>query len=384
MPAGATDYDLSHFSIDHDKAQILPLLRQALALNPDLKVMGTPWSPPAWMKTNDSLVGGRLNDDPRIYQAYADYLVKFVQAYEAAGVPVYGLTIQNEPQNRTPSGYPGTDLPMRQAIQVIDRLGPALQAAGPAHEDLRLRPQLVRAPQRHRQHPARRGPGDGVPHRAARVERRAAGSRGTAYHCYAGDQKRMTELHQAFPDKHIWFTECSGSHGPSDPPAQVFSDTLKWHARNLTLGVTRNWAQSRSSPGTSRCTPTARPHNGGCDTCTGVVTVNHDGTVTRNAEYYTLGHLARFVKPGAVAGRQHLVRHHGVERHADERGVREPRRVDGAGGAQRVRRPAERRDLGRRPTPRLHAARRRAGHVHLARLAGLTGGRTWSTPGPRR
>ena len=88
MAPGATDYDLSHFSIDHDKAQILPLLRQALALNPDLKVMGTPWSPPAWMKTNDSLVGGRLIDDPRIYQAYADYLVEFVQAYEAAGVPV--------------------------------------------------------------------------------------------------------------------------------------------------------------------------------------------------------------------------------------------------------------------------------------------------------
>jgi glucosylceramidase len=130
MPAGATDYDLSHFSVDHDRTQILPLLRQALALNPDLKVMGTPWSPPAWMKTNDSLVGGRLIDDPRIYQAYADYLVRFVQAYQDAGVPIWGLTIQNEPQNRTPSGYPGTDLPTRQAIQVIDRLGPALQAAG--------------------------------------------------------------------------------------------------------------------------------------------------------------------------------------------------------------------------------------------------------------
>ena len=99
-------------------------------LNPGLKVMATPWSPPAWMKTGDSLVGGRLKDDPRVYQAYADYLVKFVQAYAAEGVPVYGLTIQNEPQNRHPSGYPGTDLPVRQAVAVIDRLGPALRAAG--------------------------------------------------------------------------------------------------------------------------------------------------------------------------------------------------------------------------------------------------------------
>src|SRR5215213_5319250 len=86
---GETDFDLSEFSIAHDEAQILPLVKQALALNPDLKVMGTPWSPPAWMKTNDSLIGGRLIDDPRVYQAYADYLVKFVQGYEAEGVPIF-------------------------------------------------------------------------------------------------------------------------------------------------------------------------------------------------------------------------------------------------------------------------------------------------------
>src|SRR4051794_6439525 len=130
MPAGETDYDLSNFSIRHDKARILPLLRRALALNPHIKVLGTPWSPPAWMKTNDSLIGGRLIDSPRVYRAYAHYLVKFVRAYQAAGVPIWGLTIQNEPQNRKPTNYPGTDLPTRQAIRVIDRLGPALRAAG--------------------------------------------------------------------------------------------------------------------------------------------------------------------------------------------------------------------------------------------------------------
>ena len=217
--------------------------------------MGTPWSPPAWMKANDSLIGGRMKDDPRVYQAYADYLVKFVQAYEAEGVPVYGLTIQNEPQNRHPSGYPGTDLPVRQAAEVIARLGPALQAAGPRHQDLRLRPQLVAAPRDAESTPPGEDPERDYP---ADLLESTAGRwlAGTAYHCYAGDQKRMTELHQRFPDKDIWFTECSGSHGPTDPPAQVFSDTLKWHARNLTLGVTRNWA-SRWSPGTSRCAPTA-------------------------------------------------------------------------------------------------------------------------------
>lgn len=298
VPPGETDYDLSHFSIAHDEAQILPLIRQALALNPRLKVMGTPWSPPAWMKTNDSLVGGRLIDDPRIYQAYADYLVKFVQAYQAAGVPIFGLTIQNEPQNRTPSGYPGTDLPTRQAIAVIERLGPALRAAG-------LHTKIIGYDHNWSEHPndiANTPPGEDPETEYPTLLLESPAARwiaGTAFHCYAGDQKRMTELHRAFPRKQIWFTECSGSHGPTDPPAQVFSDTLKWHARNITLGTTRNWAQSVVTWNLALHAD-GGPHNGGCDTCTGVVTVNADGTVTRNAEYYTLGHLARFVRPGAV------------------------------------------------------------------------------------
>jgi glucosylceramidase len=298
LPAGETDYDLSAFSIDHDRAQILPLLRQALALNPELKVMGTPWSPPAWMKFNDSLVGGRLIDDPRIYQAYADYLVEFVRAYRDAGVPVWGLTVQNEPQNRTPSGYPGTDLPTRQAAAVVERLGPALAAAG-------LHTKIMGYDHNWSEHPndiANTPPGDDPETEYPALLLQSPAARwidGTAYHCYAGDQKRMTALHQAFPATQIWFTECSGSHGPSDPPAQVFADTLKWHGRNLTLGVPRNWAQTVVTWNLALHAD-GGPHNGGCDTCTGVVTVNPDGTVTRNAEYYTLGHLARFVRPGAV------------------------------------------------------------------------------------
>ncbi|MFI5083479.1 MAG: hypothetical protein ACHQCE_20595, partial [Streptosporangiales bacterium] len=86
LPAGQTDYAQKHFSIAHDQAQILPLLRQAKAINPRLQVIASPWSPPAWMKTNDSLIGGRLIDDPRIYRSYALYLLKFIQAYRANGV----------------------------------------------------------------------------------------------------------------------------------------------------------------------------------------------------------------------------------------------------------------------------------------------------------
>ena len=111
MAAGQTDYGMQHFSIAHDQAQILPLLRQARALNPRLQIIASPWSPPAWMKTTGTLIGGRLIDDPRIYHSYALYLLKFIEAYRASGVTVNAITVQNEPQNRTPSGYPGTDMP---------------------------------------------------------------------------------------------------------------------------------------------------------------------------------------------------------------------------------------------------------------------------------
>jgi glucosylceramidase len=298
VPAGQTDYGLRHFSIAHDERQILPLLREARALNPRLKVIATPWSPPAWMKTNQSLIGGRLIDDPRIYDAYARYFVKFLQAYRRAGVPVYAVTVQNEPQNRFPNAYPGTDMPVATEAKLIEALGPMLRAA-------RLDTKILGYDHNWSEHPndVANTPPDEDPETEYPSEllQTPAGRylAGIAYHCYAGDPSRMTELHKAFPHTGIWFTECSGSHGASDPPAQVFSDTLKWHARNLTVGVPRNWASSVVNWNLA-LDPSGGPHNGGCDTCSGVVTVGPGNTVTRNAEYYTLGHLARFVAPGAV------------------------------------------------------------------------------------
>jgi glucosylceramidase len=289
---------MRHFSIAHDREAILPLLREARHLNPDLKVIATPWSPPAWMKTGQSLIGGRLIDDPRIYAAYARYFVKFVQAYKREGVPIYALTVQNEPQNRHPNGYPGTDMPVAQEAKLIEALGPALRRAhlgrtkilGYDHNWSEHPDDIASTPPG--EDPETEYPSDLLHTGAARW------LAGTAYHCYAGDPSRQTQLHAAFPDKGIWFTECSGSHGPTDPPAQVFSDTLKWHARNLVLGVTRNWGKTVVNWNIA-LDPSGGPHENGCDTCTGVVTVGPGQTVTENAEYFTLGHLARFVEPGA-------------------------------------------------------------------------------------
>jgi glucosylceramidase len=297
VPAGETDFRLRHFSIAHDERRILPLLRQALRLNPQLKVIATPWSPPAWMKDSGSLIGGHLIDEPRVYDAYARYFVKFVQAYRRAGVPIYALTVQNEPQNRHPNGYPGTDMPVAQEAKLIEALGPKLAAA-------HLHTKLLGYDHNWSEHPgdiASTPPGE-KPETEYPSDLLNSGAgrwlAGTAFHCYSGDPARQTELHDTFPDKGVWFTECSGSHGASDPPAQVFSDTLKWHARNLVLGVTRNWGKTVVNWNLA-LDPSGGPHNGGCDTCTGVVTVGPGDAVSRNAEFYTLGHLARFVQPGA-------------------------------------------------------------------------------------
>jgi glucosylceramidase len=299
MPAGRTDFALRHFSIAHDQRQILPLLRQAERLNPELTVLATPWSPPAWMKDSDSLVGGHLKDDPAVYQAYARYLVKFVQAYAAAGVPVDYLTVQNEPQNRKPNAYPGTDLPVQQEAAVIEALGPLLHRASPhtkilAYDhnwtthpgDIATAEQLGEDPQTDYPYEVLDGP-------AARW------IAGTAYHCYSGDPGAQSALHDAHPDKGIWFTECSGSHGATDTPDQIFRGTLTWHARTITIGTTRNWARSVADWNLA-LDPDGGPHNGGCDTCSAFLTVNPDDTVTANAEFYTIGHLSKFVKPGAV------------------------------------------------------------------------------------
>ena len=294
---GATDLPLEHFSIAHDEAQILPLLREAKRLNPALKVMATPWSPPAWMKTGDSLVGGRLKDDPAVYDAYARYLVKFVQAYTRAGVPIDFLSVQNEPQNRTPDAYPGTDMPVAQQEKVILALGPLLKRASPRTQILGYDHNWQTHPNDAANTPPGEDPGTDYPYQllSGPASKWIAG---TAYHCYNGNPSDQTALHEAFPKKGIWFTECSGSHGPTDTPEQIFRGTLTWHARTIAIGTTRNWAQSVVNWNIA-LRADGTPHLGGCGTCTGLLTIADDGTVRTDAEYYTIGHLAKFVRPGA-------------------------------------------------------------------------------------
>jgi glucosylceramidase len=296
VPAGETDFALRRFSIAHDRAEILPLLRQARALNPALKVMATPWSPPAWMKTSGSLIGGRLIDDPRIYRAYARYFVRFVQEYRRAGVPIDAITLQNEPQNRAPSGYPGMDLRDDEEARLAVAVGRELQRAG-------LRTKILGYDHNWALHPNDVGPPqDPANPEYARSLLSDPGAHrylaGTAFHCYSGDPERQSALHDLFPQKDVYFTECSGTL--SGDPATTFPDTLHWHTRFLTVGAVRNWAKTVITWNLA-LDPAGGPHNGGCDTCIGVVTVHPaTGEATPTADYYVLGHVTRFIRPGAV------------------------------------------------------------------------------------
>ena len=280
MPSGQTDPTLAHFSIAHDNAYILPVLQQALSLNPNVTVMATPWSPPGWMKSSGSMIGGSLNSGD--YQVFANYLTKFVQAYDAAGVPISLITAQNEPEY-SPSNYPGSTFTAAQEASFIgNNLGPDLQNAGLSTKIIAYDhnwndttfPETVL------------GDSTAGPYTA-----------GVAWHCYAGDPSAQTTVHNAYPNKDTYFTECSGTQ--SSNPANTFADSLDWQTENLIIGATRNWAKTVATWNMA-LNPSGGPSMN-CTTCTGVVTVDNSAdTATYNAEYYVLGQASKFVKPGAV------------------------------------------------------------------------------------
>jgi glucosylceramidase len=312
LPEGGTDWDLERFSTEADGIMLRPMLRQILAIAPDLQIIASPWSAPAWLKDSDRLDGGRLLSDSAsnadttgstatnhsATTTYARYLVRALEEYAAEEIPISAITVQNEPQLRNPDGYPGMAMPVQDQSAVISALGPALQEAG-------LRTRILAFDHNWAVHPAdvASTPADTDPELEypSDVLRSAAAPwiSGIAYHCYSGDATRMSQLHTTFPVTDLWVTECSGSHGPADPPNQIFADTLSWQAQNLMLGSLNNWASTVLTFNLA-LDDTGGPHIGGCDTCTGLVTVAPDGAVTRNAEYYVLASVGRFASPDAA------------------------------------------------------------------------------------
>lgn len=277
-PSGGVDPDQSEFSLDRDMDYLIPVLQEIIAIRPDLKIMVTPWSAPAWMKTNGDLRdGGELRGD--LLGSYADYFVTYLESMEALGIPIYALSVQNEPL--LGSGYPTMQMsPGQQNEFIRDHLGPALA-------DAQLATKIIIYDHNW----------DDIqyPLEILADEDTKAYIAGSAFHCYAGDVSAMSQVNAQHPDRGIYFTECSGGDWSPD-----FGTNLSWNTDNLLVGATRNWAKTVLFWNLA-LDENSGPQNGGCSNCRGVVTINSgSGNVSKNEEYYLLGHTAKFVQPGAV------------------------------------------------------------------------------------
>lgn len=289
QPVGATDLNLAGFSISHDQAYILPIIQQAKGLNPQMTLMATPWSPPGWMKDPSSMspvsmLGGTLLMTPAGETAYANYFVKFLQAYQAAGVPVNYLTIQNEPLNET-SSYPSMGMSATEQLSLLQGyVLPALAASGVSTK--------VMVYDHNWNEPS-------YPETvlSGLTQQQMTQIAGTAWHGYEGTPGAQQTVQNQFPALGTWMTEHSGGTWISDQFTSDFLEItqvmrnsaqayVKWSlALNQNLGP--NLTQDASL--------------GGCDTCTPLVTVNSSsGDITYDVEYYTLGQYSRFVLPGAT------------------------------------------------------------------------------------
>jgi glucosylceramidase len=273
MPAGQTDVNLQNFSLRKDQSDVIPVLKMILAINPNIKILGSPWTPPTWMKSNSNSIGGTLLT--QYYGAYANYFVKYIQAMKAEGITVDAITVQNEPQ------YGGNNPSMlmsaaEQAGFIKNNLGPAFQSAGLSTKiicwdhncDNPGYPMSVL------------GDAGAYPY----VD-------GSAFHLYGGDINALTTVHDAYPSKNLYFTEqYTSSTGD-------FAGDLKWHLKNVVIGSMRNWSRNAlewnlaSDPYYSIHTP------GGCTTCKGAITIVSG--VARNVGYYIIAHASKFIPAGS-------------------------------------------------------------------------------------
>jgi glucosylceramidase len=273
-PDGASDFALAHFDIAAGDREVIPVLQEILAINPALRLIATPWSAPPWMKTNRSFIGGELRRE--CYPVYAAYLVRYLQAMRQRGIVIHALTPQNEPLND--QNEPSMVMEAGEQAEFIKHhLGPALRESGLTdvelfcwdHNcDVKAYPLAVFADPDARRYLS-----------------------GSAWHLYAGDISALSEVHRAYPEMKLYFTEqWVGTDGE-------FGADLLWHIRNVLIGSITNWSRAVLEWNLAS-DPVCRPHTpGGAPNCVGALTIGE--RITRNVAYYVIAHAAKFVRPGS-------------------------------------------------------------------------------------
>nr|WP_228519117.1 glycoside hydrolase family 30 beta sandwich domain-containing protein [Flavobacterium sp. LC2016-12] len=276
MPEGQTDLKLEHFNLGPDLKDVVPVLKEILAINPKIKIMGSPWSPPVWMKDNGSSKGGSLQ--PKYYQVYAEYFVKYIQAMKAEGIVIDAITPQNEPLH--PGNNPSL---LMLAEQQADFIGNHL---GPAFAKAKIKTKIVIY-----DHNCNKPEYPLTILKDAKANPFVAGS---AFHLYEGDISAMSTVHDAYPNKDLYFTEQYTGSGSN------FESDLKWSVKNVVIGSMRNWSKIALSWGLANDEFYKPFTPGGCSTCKGALMIDKNQNIKREVGYYIIGHASKFVPLGSV------------------------------------------------------------------------------------
>jgi glucosylceramidase len=277
MQAGQSDPTLSHFSLKPDESTVIPLLKEILAVDPTLKILATPWSAPAWMKTNDDVKGGSLKPDD--YRVYAQYLVRYLQGMQAAGIGIDAITMQNEPLN--PKNTPSM-------VMTSDEQDALLKSAfGPLMRSIGLKTKIILF-DHNCNHPD-------YPISILADAQAAQYAVGSGFHLYEGVISALTTVHDAFPAKNLYFTEQMVVDKPGATDLAIAGPEQR-----VVIGAMRNWSRNVLLWNLA-ADPQFGPHtpNGGCPVCEGAITLDGN-SVQRNLAYYAIAQASKFVRPGAV------------------------------------------------------------------------------------
>jgi len=277
LPEGQTDLEQVKFDLGPDKADVIPVMKEILAINPKIKIMGSPWSPPLWMKTTYDARGGMLK--PEYYAAYAKYFVRYVKEMQKAGIQIDAITVQNEPLH--PGNNPSLFMAAPdQALFVKQFLGPAFAKAN-------IKTKIIVY-----DHNADRPDYPISILDDPEAKKYIAGS---AFHLYGGKIEALTDVHNAHPDKNIYFSEQMVVEQPDAATINIVNPV-----KRLIIGATRNWSKNVLEWNLA-ADPENRPYTdrGGCSMCQGAVTINGD-SYSRNLAYFSIAHASKFVRPGSV------------------------------------------------------------------------------------
>ncbi len=277
LPDGDSDFEMKKFSLSQDLKDVVPVLKEILSIDPSIRILGSPWSAPVWMKTNNNIRGGQLRKE--CFAAYALYFVKYIQAMKENGINIDAVTVQNEPLNsrNTPSMFWFEN---EQADFIKNHLGPAFKKAGLSTKIILFDHNLDRPD---------------YPLSLLSDPDVAKYADGSGFHHYAGDFEAMTLVHIARPDKNLYFTEQMVTERPGSKDINI-----SIQVKRLVLGTMLNWSRNLILWNLA-ADPSNDPHtdNGGCSMCQGAITIDGNN-VTRNIAYYTIAHASKFVRPGSV------------------------------------------------------------------------------------